>query len=241
MNLNDELLQKFMTTFYGSGNYSGHYWFIGMEEGGGNNLDQVTKRINTWKDLGGTELVDIFDFHIKINYPEYFTDPVKLQRTWMQQARIIISSKGQSATSLAVKAYQRDIIGRKAEETCLLELLPLPSPSTAVWNYNQWSNLPFLINRKLYREHCIGWRCEHIRSQIRIHKPKVVVFFGFSYFQNWKDIAGQSVGFHDKCGYWVGNSESTIYVIAKHPASKGITNAYFESIGSYLYSKENDR
>ena len=33
MNLNDELLQHFMTTFYGSGNYSGDYWFVGMEEG----------------------------------------------------------------------------------------------------------------------------------------------------------------------------------------------------------------
>jgi len=225
MFLNDDLLQNFIATFYGSGNYSGDYWFVGIEEGGGNDLDQVTKRINTWKDLGGTELVDIFDFHIRISYPEYFTDPVKLQRTWMQQARIVLSSKGQSATKPAIKAYQRDILGRKAEETCLLELLPLPSPSTTVWNYNRWSYLPFLKNRKVYREYCIPWRCEHIRFQISIHMPKIVVFFGLSYAQIWKEIAGQSVGFQCIGDYWVGNSEKTVYLIAKHPASNGITNA----------------
>lgn len=94
MDLNDDLLQHFMTTFYGSGNYAGDYWFVGMEEGGGNDLDQVTARLNAWVELGEAELVDIYQFHIKINYPEYFTDPVKLQRTWMQQARIILASKG---------------------------------------------------------------------------------------------------------------------------------------------------
>ncbi len=44
----DTLLQQFMSTFYGSGNYSGENWFVGMEEGEGNDLDQVTKRLNAW-------------------------------------------------------------------------------------------------------------------------------------------------------------------------------------------------
>jgi len=231
MSLDDKLLQRFITTFYGSGNYSGDYWFVGMEEGGGNDLVQVTNRIYAWLDLGGSELVDIFDFHIRINYPEYFTNPVKLQRTWMQQARIILSSKGFSATTPAVKTYQRDIIGRKDSETCLLELLPLPSPSTSVWNYDQWSKLPFLENRKVYRDYCIPWRCEHIRSQVSIHKPKFVIFFGLSYFQYWQDVTGKSLYFHDRGGCLSCKSDRTYYVIAKHPAAKGITNAYFEAIG----------
>lgn len=234
MTLPDDLLQHFISTFYGSGSYSGDYWFVGMEEGGGNDLVQVTNRINAWKDLGGTELVDIFDFHIRINYPEYFTNPVRLQRTWMQQARIVLSSKGLSATLPEVKTYQRDVIGRKRSETCLLELLPLPSPSTSVWNYEQWSNLSFLKSRSSYRDYCIPWRCEHIRSQINIHKPKVVVFFGLNYFQYWQDIAGKSSNFQNKGGYYSCKSDNTLYLFAKHPAARGITNAYFESIGSYI-------
>ena len=234
MKLTDELLQQFINTFYGSGNYSGDYWFVGMEEGGGNDLDQVTARLNAWIELGETELVDIYDFHIKINFPEYFTDPVKLQPTWMQQARIILASKGLTTFTEDVKKYQRDFIGRQIGETCLLELLPLPSPSTAVWNYGQWSNLPFLKDRKVYREYCIPWRTEHIRSQISINKPKVVVFLGLSYLEFWQPLAGQSVHFLDQGGFWAGQDDGTIYIVAKHPATKGISNTYFETIGSYI-------
>jgi len=235
MELNDDLLEHFMTTLYGSGNYAGDYWFVGMEEGGGSDLDQVTARLNSWKELGETELVDIYEFQIRINYPEYFTDPVKLQRTWMQQARIILASKGVTAFTSAVKDYQRDIIGRLTSETCLLELLPLPSPSTAVWNYEYWSNLPFLKDRKSYREYCIPWRTEHIRSRISIYKPKIVVFLGLSYLGYWQAVAGQSVRFVDKGDYWAGQADGTNYVVAKHPATKGLSNAYFEKIGSYIY------
>ncbi len=232
--LNNTLLQNFMSTFYGSGNYSGKYWFIGMEEGGGNTLEQVTKRLNAWVDLGETELVDIYQFHLKIDYPQYFQDPVKLQKTWMQQARIMLASKGLPSTTDDVRAYQRDQIGRKTGDTCLLELLPLPSPNVNNWNYNLWSGLHFLRDRKTYREYCVSWRAEHIRSRIKDHKPKVVVFMGQVYSDYWHTIAGRNLIFTDKGGFWAGSSEDTIYIITKHPASRGVTNAYFETIGKFL-------
>ena len=93
MILNDNLLEKFITTFYGSGNFSGDYWFIGMEEGGGSTFERVQKRLDTWQRLGEEELVDLYDFHIGINYPDYFQNPIRLQRTWAQQARIILTSR----------------------------------------------------------------------------------------------------------------------------------------------------
>ena len=93
-----------------------------MEEGGGNELDEVKTRLISWHELGGTELVDIFDFHKRINFPEYFIDPVKLQKTWMQQARVVLASKGMPSSTAEVKLYQRDVIGRKDSETCLLEI-----------------------------------------------------------------------------------------------------------------------
>jgi len=229
--LNDTLLQHFISTFYGSGNYSGKYWFIGMEEGGGNTLEQVTKRLNAWIDLGKTELVDIYQFHLKIDYPQYFQDPVKLQKTWMQQARIMLSSKGLPSTTDYVRAYQRDQIGRKTGDTCLLELLPLPSPNVNNWNYNLWSGLPFLRDRQTYRENCVSWRAEHIRSRIKEYKPKAVVFMGQVYSDYWHTISGRNLIFTDKGGFWAGSSEGTTYIITKHPTAHGVTNAYFESIG----------
>ena len=222
-----------MNTFYGSGNYSGDYWFVGMEEGGGNTFDRVVKRLNTWQKLGKEELVDIYDFHLGITYPEYFTDPVKLQRTWMQYARIVLASKGQAADVDHIRTYQRDVLGRKTSETCLLELLPLPSPSTGVWNYNLWSNLAYLGNRKSYLKYCIPWRCKHIHSRIRRHHPMLVVFFGKGYLRFWQQIAGNDVGFRDVDNFLIGKFSGTIFIIAKHPAARGITNTYFKEIGSY--------
>lgn len=238
MRFNDELLQYFITTFYGSGNYSGDYWFVGMEEGGGASLDQVKLRLNAWQDLGEQDLVDMYDFHVRINYPEYFTDPVKLQRTWLQQARIILSSKGLLPTIPALKAYQRDVIGRKGSETCLLELLPLASPSTSVWNYGHWSYLPYLKDRKTYLEYCIPWRCEHIRAQIDLYQPKYVIFLGTGYSQFWNAIAGQNNIFENIGAFQAARSKNTLFIISKHPSSRGITNAYFETIGSYILNSK---
>ena len=99
MRLDDKLLQHFITTFYGSGNYYGDYWFIGMEEGGGNDLKAVESRIKTWQNLGEPELVDLYDFHMGINYPHYHTNPVKFQTTWKQQIRIILASKLKSTST----------------------------------------------------------------------------------------------------------------------------------------------
>lgn len=238
MVINDELLKSFITTFYGSGNYEGQYWFVGMEEGGGNSLDQVAWRINTWHELGGTELVDIYKFHIKINHPEYFTNPVKLQRTWMQMARIILASKGLSTSVSDIKDYQRDIIGRKKSETCLLELLPLPSPNTATWQYSEWSSLPYLKNREIYRNYCSPWRCEQNQSHIKTFQPKAVVFMGSGYSKYWQSIIGENVVIHDKGGFGAAKLGKTLFVIAKHPAARGIENNYFENIGWFIRSSQ---
>lgn len=233
--MNNDLFQLFINTFLGSGNYSGDYWFVGMEEGGGESLEQVTSRINAWHDLGEQGLVDIYDFHIKINYPSFFTDPVKLQHTWVQQARVILSSKGFLPTIPALKAYQRDILGRKDSETCLLELLPLASPSSSVWNYDRWSELPFLKNRNAYLNYCIPWRCAFIQSQIDLFQPKYVIFLGSSYSKYWHEIAGQNVLFQNVNGFQVARSQNTLFFISKHPSARGLKNAYFEAIGSYIF------
>lgn len=234
VSLDDTLLKHFMSTFYGSGNYLGNYWFIGMEEGGGFDLNQVTKRINAWRVLGQTELVDIYQFHLNIGYLEYFTNPIRSQKTWIQQARILLSSKGLPTSKEDVRIYQRDQIGRITGETCLLELLPLPSPSLNTWNYNTWSSLPFLKDRSVYRNFCVPWRTEHIRLRIKEHKPMVVVFMGRAYSTYWHTIVGNNANFVDQGGFWADISDGTIYVITKHPAAYGVTNAYFDAIGEFL-------
>lgn len=234
MELNDKFLEHFMATFYGSGNYSGDYWFIGMEEGGGKTFERVQKRLDTWQELGEPELVDIYDFHLGINYPDYFTNPVKLQQTWKQYTRILLASKGEQTNVDNIRAYQRDYLGRKVGETCLLELLPLPSPGLHVWNYSNWSNLPYLSNRDDYETYCLSWRCKHIQYRIRTYKPKLVVFSGKRYNEHWQQIAGNDLKFVDEGGFLMASSLDSVFVIANHPAAWRVTNAYFEEIGLFV-------
>ena len=234
MKLNDQLLQRFINTFYGSGNYQGNYWFLGMEEGGGNDLNRVITRITAWQELGVTDLVDIYDFHMRINYPAYFTNPVKLQRTWIQQARIVLAAKGKPSKAADVKIYQRDIIGRKDSQTCLLELLPLPSPSTSDWFYNRWTDIDFLRTRESYRNYCLPWRITNIQSRIQQYQPKLVIFCGKSYSEYWHKIAGRHLIFQDQGDFQAAKSEGILYLIIKHPATIGITNAYFERVGEFV-------
>jgi hypothetical protein len=41
-----ELLEEFITNFYGYGKLKSDYWFVGMEEGGGENIDEIIARLN---------------------------------------------------------------------------------------------------------------------------------------------------------------------------------------------------
>jgi hypothetical protein len=58
----DQLLLDFMNAFYGYGNYKAPYWFIGMEEGGGDSFEEVTKRLSVWDRRGRRELEDAAEY-----------------------------------------------------------------------------------------------------------------------------------------------------------------------------------
>jgi hypothetical protein len=55
----DQLLSEFVQNFYGYGNYSGQFWFIGMEEGGGNSFSEINTRLAVWANRGRNELEDL--------------------------------------------------------------------------------------------------------------------------------------------------------------------------------------
>ncbi len=55
--LDDATLENYMATFYRYGNYSGDYWFIGKEEGGGETIEDNLARIQAWKGMGKKEIL----------------------------------------------------------------------------------------------------------------------------------------------------------------------------------------
>jgi len=62
----DQLLNEFVENFYGYGSYNGQFWFVGMEEGGGNSFLELENRLNAWIRRGKHELEDLAQYHANI-------------------------------------------------------------------------------------------------------------------------------------------------------------------------------
>lgn len=232
---NDELLKERVDTFYGYGNYEGHYWFIGMEERG-EDFQDIEKRINIWSNRGKCEIDDVAEYHIDME-----TWDEKRQPTWDKLIRIVLSAKGTGNINIQnVRKYQINELARKDKETCLLELLPLPSPSLEHWIYGEYSKLTFLSNRDTYENYCLEKRINHISHRIKEHQPKAVVFYGIGYKYYWRKITEKitDIEFSPTSeDFLICQNNQTVFVIAKHPVARGLTNEYFHNIGRSIAAK----
>lgn len=233
--LDDSILQEFIDQFLGYGSFEAPFWFVGMEEGGGNSVFEINKRVSVWKEMGGSTLVDLFEYHQKIGLTEFFGDKARLQKTWSKIIRVIFGIHKCDVDNNGIREYQNRFLGRKDRETCLIELLPLPSPNTSGWLYGEFSQIAYLKDRETYQNKVRSMRAGFIRQQIREFKPKVVLFYGSTYEDIWLSIADTKVNFtRNSEGVAFGDDGRTQFVITKHPASKGISNQYFDAVGRQI-------
>ena len=235
--LNQDTLDTFMNTFMGYGDFNADTWFIGMEEGGGNSLEDVQTRIGTWSGRGGRILEDCAEYHHAIGAGHLFTPPVRAaQRTWDWLIRAQLLSEGKAHDITASKVMQGERWLRSGSKTCGIELLPLPSPKTSVWHYNQFSNDPILNNRASYKSAMLPTRITAIKNAIDEHKPRNVVFYLKQYRAHWQQIAGKD--FVEVDGLHITQSGGTSFICTAHPTAqiKGVGKkiAYWKNIGMRL-------
>lgn len=239
--LDQNTLDTFMNTFMGYGDFNANTWFIGMEEGGGNSLKDVQTRIGTWAGRGGRILEDCAEYHHAIGAGHLFTPPVRAaQRTWDWLIRAQLLSEGKAHDITASKVMQGERWLRSGSKTCGIELLPLPSPKTSVWHYNQFSNDPILHNRASYKAAMLPTRITAIKDAIDEHKPRNVVFYSKQYRAHWQQIAGKD--FVEVDGLHIAQSGGTSFICTVHPTAqiKGVGKkiAYWENIGMRLAGAE---
>ncbi|MCC5650896.1 hypothetical protein LC609_13850 [Nostoc sp. XA013] len=233
---NDELLKERVDVFYGYGNYKGNYWFIGIEERG-EDFQDINKRINIWSKRGKNEIDDVAEYHINMG-----TWDERIQPTWNKLIRIVLSAKGKEINDLEnVRKYQINELGRKDKETCLLELFPLPSLSIKDWIFNPpHTQLSFLANRGTYEKYCLKKRINYISQRIKEHQPKAVVFYGIRYEYYWRTITEKITDVEFSLtseGFLICKNSQIVFVIAKHPVTKGLKNEYFHNIGRSIAAK----
>jgi hypothetical protein len=233
----DRLLDEFAHQFYGYGNYGGKFWFIGMEEGGGNSFAEISRRLDAWAHGGRCELEDLPGYHAAIGITYLFNDRPRLQPTWSELIRIVLTAQGQSCDTESIRDYQKRRLGTMGGDTCLLELLPLPSPSTNAWLYRDNSSLPYLTDREAYRAYTTSLRVAHLQDRLSHYQPTAVVLYGLQYQVYWKQIAGVQTWLESPEGIVYASKDQTLFVLAKHPAARGVTNEYFNQIGRLVAAK----
>jgi hypothetical protein len=235
--LKQDTLRAFMNTFMGYGDFNADTWFIGMEEGGGNSVEDVRTRIGTWAKRGGRILEDCAEYHHAIGAGHLFTSPVRAaQSTWDWLMRAQLMSEGKANDAAASKVMQAEHWLRSGSNTCCIELLPLPSPNTNIWHYDQFSDDPTLRNRARYKASMLPTRISAIRNAIHEYKPRNVVFYSKQYLAHWQQIAGMD--FVEIDGLQIARSGDTSLICTMHPTAQikgfGKKIAYWEKVGARL-------
>ncbi|WP_322889914.1 MULTISPECIES: hypothetical protein [unclassified Yoonia] len=238
--LHQDTLTAFMNTFMGYGDFDAETWFIGMEEAGGNTLQDVQIRIGTWEERGRRTLEDCAEYHQAIGVAHLFTSPVRAaQPTWDWLMRAQLKSEGKAHDKTASKAMQVQRWLRSGSRTCAIELLPLPSPDATIWHYDRFSNDPILRNRSTYSESMLPTRITAIKNAINKHKPRNIVFYSKKYLAHWQNISG--VSFVEVDGLHIAQVGDTSFICTIHPTMRikgeGRKLAYWENVGAQLANK----
>lgn len=237
--LNEEMLNAFMNSFLGYGDLEADTWFVGMEESGGNSLNDVQKRIEAWDNRGRCIVEDCAEYHHAIGSGQLFTHPVrKAQSTWDWLIRAQLKSEDKVDDVSATKAMQCQRWLRHGSKTCGLELLPLPSPNSNDWLYSRFSNDPILHSRDTYKSSMLPTRKAILKRIINEYNPRNVVFYSKDYETHWQDIVGME--FSDVDGIQRAYSAQTSFFLTLHPTARikgtGKKKAYWANIGAQLRS-----
>jgi hypothetical protein len=228
---NAELLNAYMQNFFGYGSLSSPLWFIGMEEGVGE--ESLENRLDAWETLGKTPTIDIREFHRMINEARWFSHsnihPANIQRTWKGLININLAYLGMPGGKEAIRKYQIEKLA--TDDLALLELMPLPHKSLSYWNYQH-----IYPNRNLYINQIAPQRIGWIKKQVVEFNPKAIIMYGTTppYPDYWLKIAEKPLQAHNGLS-WVKKGK-TIYVACLHPVAHGVTDAYFTEIGRFLKS-----
>lgn len=236
-----ELIVEFMNTFYGYGNLGGRYWFIGMEEGCGPNWDNdVAPRFHVWQNRGAVELEDLRDYHAAIGIAQHWVPPVVIQRTWRRLIETILTAEnGIPPTAAEISTYQAEHLGSVDGQSCLLELLPLPSPSINQFAYTHLANeeYPFFANRRLYKRRVRNSRINHLRNMIAEHPESHIVLYGTTHIRLWNELVQNAPW--EQMPHWPQwikrcNLFDRFVWLVPHPNARGIPGDLFGTLGGLL-------
>ena len=231
--MQDDLLAKYIHTFFGHGDLAAPIWYVGMEEGGGTDRETLARELAHW-DAAGRPVARPRTEDPPDGESRWFrTHRPRIQPTWGKLIRATLTALGQPADIEAVRRYQVDRLTRPGTEMALLELMPLRSRNVRGWPYAELSDLPYLRTRKVYMTEVAHDRETRLCELIAEHTPKAVIFFGEAYRTRWSSVAQVDEWSEEAFGH-AARGDGTDYFRVHHPTAHGSTNARFEALGEAM-------
>ncbi|MDP6226720.1 MAG: hypothetical protein QF714_03305 [Dehalococcoidia bacterium] len=159
----------------GYGRKAAPYWFIGMEEGGGS-IEELRKRARLFDPVEDLRLA-----HEKIGWKDMY----RHVPTWRVMSKLVMAMQGTCGwqETSSAREYQANMRGRADGDTFLTELMPLPSPSTAVWPYES-----IFPTRDEYYAAVRPGRIERLRSEFLAFHPCFVICYGKGNWNHYEKI-----------------------------------------------------
>lgn len=226
-----ELLLDYVSRFFGYGTLTAKYWFVGLEEGGDDDLGLLEKRLTVWNDNGRPAVIDLQTMMRKLGDDDWFGPQARLQRTWRALIRTRFAAEGEQPSLADIKSYQRESLARADGDTALLELLPLPARSRRSgepWPY-AGLGIPSLATREDYRSAFEKVRRRRLVGLIEAKHPRVVITYGD--VQAWRDCLGAHDPLNSKA--WTGQCGTTTIMCTHHPEGAR-ANAHWSFLGQAL-------
>jgi hypothetical protein len=216
------------------------FGLLGSRKRGGGWSPKLKKRLDIWTSRAQKELEDAPTFYPAAGNYAWHGESATSQATWKKLICMLLLARGERDDDKSILNYQRTQLGSVSGDTCLADLLPLPSPDTATWNYNRWSDSPELSSRHAYLAHVLNPRVDALKRRCASCRPLVVIFYGLQLADGtkllplWSRIAGGwfDQAFEGRKILLCRRNLHTDFFVTRHPVSEG--DAYFREIGCFL-------
>jgi ribosome modulation factor len=215
---------------YGYGRWSAKYWFIGWEQGMGE--DTIPDRAKAFRELDSDEdgLVDLCSFHARIEDYRWCGQRPILQSTWKYLILLLMVFLGKADPDddKLRRKYQSGHWGNSTGETCVIDLSGIPSASKYLTKARERLLSPkeiTLLNEIRQK------RLNRIHEEMTEHSPKFVIIYDLDqkshWLQFWKD---NSIDVCQSDGIWT--VMSTKIVFTRAPAQSA--NSLWIGLGNQL-------
>lgn len=201
----EDKLKHWIDHFFGYGSWRAPLWFVGFEETGGDQPEEVAEKINYFYDKHGdaldATLCDVRELYRQVAfripgprmeryanfYDHRFGSNAVLHGLWKNLIAFAHGYRNKELPDL-LTFQKNSFLTPSDDSAALLQLYPLPAHNHA-WYY-AWldlPHLPFLKTRGSYEGHVYEPRIRKILASMSEQKPEVVLMYGMNNINTLKE------------------------------------------------------